>query len=120
MHIPLQMEGFQRDVMNYIKPNHGTTTLGFVFKQGVIVACDSRASQGSYICESSAAPLEMLQNANNVFLLSKHSIGPALIIDCLSRAATLEIAVAFQAMAVILRLGLEGLFHHETCHQPVL
>ena len=48
------MEGFQRDVMNYVKPNHGTTTLGFVFKQGVIVACDSRASQGSYICESLA------------------------------------------------------------------
>jgi len=46
----VQMESFQRDVMNYVKPNHGTTTLGFVFKQGVIVACDSRASQGSYIC----------------------------------------------------------------------
>ena len=46
------MEGFQHDVMNYVKPNHGTTTLGFVFKQGVIVACDSRASQGSYICEA--------------------------------------------------------------------
>lgn len=47
------MEGFQRDVMNYVKPNHGTTTLGFVFKEGVIVACDSRASQGSYICKGS-------------------------------------------------------------------
>merc|ERR1719463_26372 len=28
---------------------HGTTTLGFVFKEGVIIAVDSRASMGSYI-----------------------------------------------------------------------
>jgi len=29
--------------------NHGTTTLAFKFKHGVIVAVDSRASAGSYI-----------------------------------------------------------------------
>ncbi|EKX38095.1 20S proteasome subunit beta type 5 [Guillardia theta CCMP2712] len=28
---------------------HGTTTLGFVFSQGIIIAVDSRASMGSYI-----------------------------------------------------------------------
>jgi 20S proteasome subunit beta 5 len=28
---------------------HGTTTLGFVFKHGIIIAVDSRASMGSYI-----------------------------------------------------------------------
>jgi len=28
---------------------HGTTTLGFVFKHGVIIAVDSRASMGSYV-----------------------------------------------------------------------
>merc|ERR1719153_1622073 len=32
-----------------IKYHHGTTTLGFKFKGGVIVAVDSRASMGSYI-----------------------------------------------------------------------
>jgi 20S proteasome alpha/beta subunit len=32
-----------------IKFNHGTTTLGFVFKHGVLMAVDSRASMGSYI-----------------------------------------------------------------------
>jgi len=32
-----------------IKYNHGTTTLGFVFDQGVLLAVDSRASMGSYI-----------------------------------------------------------------------
>lgn len=29
--------------------NHGTTTLAFKFRHGVIVAVDSRASAGSYI-----------------------------------------------------------------------
>merc|ERR1711948_203158 len=28
---------------------HGTTTLGFVFQGGIIIAVDSRASMGSYI-----------------------------------------------------------------------
>jgi len=32
-----------------IKFNHGTTTLGFIFKHGVLIAVDSRASMGSYI-----------------------------------------------------------------------
>ena len=33
-----------------IKLNHGTTTLAFRYKGGVVVAVDSRASAGSYIC----------------------------------------------------------------------
>jgi hypothetical protein len=32
-----------------IKFAHGTTTLGFVFNEGVLLAVDSRASMGSYI-----------------------------------------------------------------------
>jgi len=32
-----------------IKMNHGTTTLGFTFNGGVLIAVDSRASMGSYI-----------------------------------------------------------------------
>lgn len=32
-----------------IKFNHGTTTMGFVFDGGVLIAVDSRASMGSYI-----------------------------------------------------------------------
>eukprot|EP00475_Leptophrys_vorax_P010101 TRINITY_DN1677_c0_g1_i3.p1 TRINITY_DN1677_c0_g1~~TRINITY_DN1677_c0_g1_i3.p1 ORF type:complete len:140 (+),score=38.95 TRINITY_DN1677_c0_g1_i3:97-516(+) len=32
-----------------IKYSHGTTTLGFVFKEGVLIAVDSRATMGSYI-----------------------------------------------------------------------
>lgn len=45
-------------MVEYVKPNHGTTTLGFIFQGGVIIAVDSRASQGSYICECAReAPL---------------------------------------------------------------
>lgn len=32
-----------------IQMAHGTTTLGFMFKEGIIIAVDSRATQGSYI-----------------------------------------------------------------------
>ena len=46
-----QLDSFEREVISYVKPNHGTTTLGFIFSGGIIVAVDSRASQGSYICE---------------------------------------------------------------------
>ena len=37
-----------------IKFNHGTTTLAFKFKHGVIVAVDSRATAGPYIGETSS------------------------------------------------------------------
>lgn len=36
-----------------VKPAKGTTTLAFIFKYGVMVAADSRASMGGYICEAS-------------------------------------------------------------------
>ncbi|KDD75121.1 proteasome subunit protein [Helicosporidium sp. ATCC 50920] len=44
-----QLDGFERSVVEYVKPSHGTTTLGFIFQGGVIIAVDSRASQGSYL-----------------------------------------------------------------------
>jgi 20S proteasome subunit beta 5 len=44
-----QYDDFQREVVDYVKPNHGTTTLGFIFEHGVVIAVDSRASQGPYI-----------------------------------------------------------------------
>jgi len=46
-----QIDSFEREVVEMVKPNHGTTTLGFIFKGGVIIAVDSRATMGSYICE---------------------------------------------------------------------
>ena len=38
--------------MECVKPAHGTTTLGFMFQGGIIVAVDSRASMGTYICKT--------------------------------------------------------------------
>lgn len=49
----IQIDSFEREVVEMVKPNHGTTTLGFIFKGGVIIAVDSRATMGSYICEQS-------------------------------------------------------------------
>jgi len=43
------LDHFGKKVEDLVKPDHGTTTLGFIFKNGVIIAVDSRASQGSYV-----------------------------------------------------------------------
>lgn len=51
----LQIVSFERQAMEAVKPAHGTTTLGFLFQGGIIVAVDSRASMGTYICESCSA-----------------------------------------------------------------
>lgn len=48
----LQIDSFEREVVEMVKPSHGTTTLGFIFQHGVIIAVDSRATMGSYICKS--------------------------------------------------------------------
>jgi len=45
----LAMEEFCSQANSEIKFLHGTTTLAFVFNEGVLVAVDSRASMGSYI-----------------------------------------------------------------------
>ncbi|XP_020587214.1 proteasome subunit beta type-5-like isoform X2 [Phalaenopsis equestris] len=42
-------DGFQKNALQMVKPAKGTTTLAFIFKEGVIVAADSRASMGGYI-----------------------------------------------------------------------
>lgn len=42
-------DSFERQVVEMVKPCHGTTTLGFIFQHGVIIAVDSRATMGSYI-----------------------------------------------------------------------
>lgn len=54
---------------------HGTTTLGFVFKHGIIIAVDSRASMGSYISSQSVKKVIEI----NDFLLGTMAGGAA---DC--------------------------------------
>lgn len=46
-------DGFQKDAIQMVKPAKGTTTLAFIFKDGVMVAADSRASMGGYISSQS-------------------------------------------------------------------
>lgn len=50
--VSLQFDGFQKAAVQMVKPAKGTTTLAFIFKDGVMVAADSRASMGGYICKS--------------------------------------------------------------------
>jgi len=72
---PLQPELKDREVMKSqfahpgnpsIKFNHGTTTLGFIFANGVLIAVDSRASMGSYIGSGSV---------KKVIEISRHLLG---------------------------------------------
>ncbi|XVF02722.1 hypothetical protein REPUB_Repub04eG0198800 [Reevesia pubescens] len=46
-------DGFQKEAIQMVKPAKGTTTLAFIFKEGVMVAADSRASMGGYISSQS-------------------------------------------------------------------
>lgn len=46
---PGYADKYQSAVNPNIKFSHGTTTLGFKFRDGVLIAVDSRASMGSYI-----------------------------------------------------------------------
>lgn len=69
------LDSFEKEVVAYVKPNHGTTTLGFIFKEGVIIAVDSRATQGSYIGSQSVKKVIEI----NQFLLGTMAGGAA---DC--------------------------------------
>mmetsp|Transcript_13156 Transcript_13156/g.25110 ORF Transcript_13156/g.25110 Transcript_13156/m.25110 type:complete len:218 (+) Transcript_13156:92-745(+) len=60
------LDGFERSAIDMVKPNHGTTTLGFIFKGGVIVAVDSRASMGPYISS---------QTVKKVIEINPHLLG---------------------------------------------
>ncbi|KAG6420450.1 hypothetical protein SASPL_116978 [Salvia splendens] len=47
--VTVDFDGFQKAAVQMVKPAKGTTTLAFIFKHGVMVAADSRASMGGYI-----------------------------------------------------------------------
>ena len=75
MDVRAQFDEFQREVINYVKPNHGTTTLGFIFEHGIVIAVDSRASQGPYISSQTVKKVIEI----NPFLLGTMAGGAA---DC--------------------------------------
>ncbi|GJP43974.1 hypothetical protein CLOM_g10269 [Closterium sp. NIES-68] len=60
------LDGFQNAAMEMVKPAHGTTTLGFVFEHGVIIAVDSRATMGPYIAS---------QTVKKVIEINPHLLG---------------------------------------------
>jgi len=65
----------RKDAAPAIKMAHGTTTLGFVFDHGVIIAVDSRSTMGSYIASQSVKKVIEI----NPFLLGTMAGGAA---DC--------------------------------------
>lgn len=69
------LDCFEREVVELVKPSHGTTTLGFIFKHGVIIAVDSRATMGSYISSQTVKKVIEI----NPFLLGTMAGGAA---DC--------------------------------------
>jgi len=66
---------FQETQAEPIKMLHGTTTLSFVFQGGIVVAVDSRATQGTYIASQSVQKVIRI----NPFLLGTMAGGAA---DC--------------------------------------
>eukprot|EP00270_Netrium_digitus_P015731 TRINITY_DN5564_c0_g1_i2.p1 TRINITY_DN5564_c0_g1~~TRINITY_DN5564_c0_g1_i2.p1 ORF type:complete len:275 (+),score=59.02 TRINITY_DN5564_c0_g1_i2:105-929(+) len=70
LHFPLppvkDLDGFQRSAMEMVKPAHGTTTLSFIYKSGIVVAVDSRATMGAYISS---------QTVQKVIPVHKHLVG---------------------------------------------
>lgn len=53
-------------IENKIAPRHGTTTLAFIFKEGMVIAVDSRATSGSYIAS---------QTVNKVIEINRYLLG---------------------------------------------
>ncbi|KAH9326749.1 hypothetical protein KI387_006927, partial [Taxus chinensis] len=68
-------DGFQKAAVQMVKPAKGTTTLAFIFKEGIIVAADSRASMGGYISSQSVKKIIEI----NPYLLGTMAGGAA---DC--------------------------------------
>jgi 20S proteasome subunit beta 5 len=58
-----------------IEMRHGTTTLGFTYKNGVVIAVDSRATQGSYVSSQTVKKVIEI----NAYLLGTMAGGAA---DC--------------------------------------
>ncbi|ADM12114.1 proteasome subunit beta type-5 [Encephalitozoon intestinalis ATCC 50506] len=56
----------QQLIKSFIKPYYGTTTLAFVFKEGMVIAVDSRATSGPYIAS---------QTVKKVIEINKNLLG---------------------------------------------
>ncbi|MQM09737.1 hypothetical protein Taro_042611, partial [Colocasia esculenta] len=94
-------DGFQKKAVEMVKPAKGTTTLAFIFKEGVIVAADSRASMGGYISSQSVKKIIEI----NPYMLGTMAGGAA---DCQFWHRNLGIKCRLHELANKRRISVTG------------
>ncbi|CDP13326.1 unnamed protein product [Coffea canephora] len=94
-------DGFQKESVQMVKPAKGTTTLAFIFKEGVIVAADSRASMGGYISSQSVKKIIEI----NPYMLGTMAGGAA---DCQFWHRNLGIKCRLHELANKRRISVTG------------
>ncbi|KAK4785653.1 hypothetical protein SAY86_002342 [Trapa natans] len=92
---------FQKDAIQMVKPAKGTTTLAFIFKEGVMVAADSRASMGGYISSQSVKKIIEI----NPYMLGTMAGGAA---DCQFWHRNLGIKCRLHELANKRRISVTG------------
>ncbi|CAH9132062.1 unnamed protein product [Cuscuta epithymum] len=94
-------DGFQKEAIQMVKPAKGTTTLAFIFKDGVIVAADSRASMGGYISSQSVKKIIEI----NPYMLGTMAGGAA---DCQFWHRNLAVKCRLHELANKRRISIAG------------
>jgi len=94
-------DGFQKAALQMVKPAKGTTTLAFIFKEGIMVAADSRASMGGYISSQSVKKIIEI----NPYLLGTMAGGAA---DCQFWHRNLGIKCRLHELANKRRISVTG------------
>ncbi|XLR36660.1 hypothetical protein HN51_046010 [Arachis hypogaea] len=96
-------DGFVKEAIQMVKPAKGTTTLAFIFKDGVIVAADSRASMGGYIYVTSQSVKKIIEI--NPYMLGTMAGGAA---DCQFWHRNLGIKCRLHELANKRRISVTG------------
>ncbi|KAJ3694376.1 hypothetical protein LUZ60_009856 [Juncus effusus] len=96
-----QFDKFQAEAKQMVKHAKGTTTLAFIFNEGVIVAADSRASMGGYISSQSVRKIIEI----NPYMLGTMAGGAA---DCQFWHRNLGIKCRLHELANKRRISLAG------------
>ncbi|KAF3776049.1 Proteasome subunit beta type-5 [Nymphaea thermarum] len=94
-------DDFQKKAVQMVKPAKGTTTLAFIFKDGVMVAADSRASMGAYISSQSVKKIIEI----NPYMLGTMAGGAA---DCQFWHRNLGIKCRLHELANKRRISVTG------------
>ncbi|XP_044489509.1 proteasome subunit beta type-5-B-like [Mangifera indica] len=99
--VTTDFDGFQKESVQMVKPAKGTTTLAFIFKEGVMVAADSRASMGGYISSQSVKKIIEI----NPYMLGTMAGGAA---DCQFWHRNLGIKCRLHELANKRRISVTG------------